>query len=116
MNQVIFTFINQNRDYMLEEWMNLVKENADERLINVVSDEMFVKTSAEFIDMIISNTRRNNEEFTSKLSEFAEKIERLGWQLSFVIEGLHKFTLVVINGIVLNGQVTKENQMRSYTI
>lgn len=111
MNQIVFTFVTQSRDYMLEEWMNLMKENADERLINVVSDEMFVKTSAEFIDMVISNTRRDNEEFTSKLSDFAEKVVRLGWPLSFIIEGLHKFTLVVINGMVVKGQVTKDNQM-----
>ena len=111
MNQIVFTFITQSRNYMLEEWMNLMKENADERLIYVVSDEMFVQTSAEFIDMIISNTRRENEEFTSKLSDFAEKVVRLGWPLSFIIEGLHKFTLVVINGMVVKEQVTKENQM-----
>lgn len=111
MNQIVFTFVTQSRDYMLEEWMNLMKENADERLINVVSDEMFVKTSAEFIDMVISNTRRDNDEFTSKLSDFAEKVVRLGWPLSFIIEGLHKFTLVVINGMVLKEQVTKDNQM-----
>ncbi|WP_028390570.1 RsbT co-antagonist protein RsbRA [Bacillus cihuensis] len=111
MNQVVFTFITQNRDYILEEWMNLMKENADERLINVISNEMFVQTSAEYIDLIISNTRRNNEEFTYKLSEFAEKVVRLGWPLSFVIEGIHKFTLCVINGMVLKGQVTKDNQM-----
>ncbi|MGE8081930.1 STAS domain-containing protein [Peribacillus loiseleuriae] len=111
MNQIVFTFITHSRDYMLEEWMNLMKENADERLINVVSDEMFVQTSAEFIDMIISNTRRNNEEFASKLSDFAEKVVRLGWPLSFIIEGLHKFTLVVINGMVVKEQVTKDNQM-----
>ncbi|MFJ7978619.1 STAS domain-containing protein [Peribacillus sp. JNUCC 23] len=111
MNQIVFTFITHSRDYMLEEWMNLMKENADERLINVVSDEMFVQTSAEFIDMILSNTRRDNEEFTSKLSDFAEKVVRLGWPLSFIIEGLHKFTLVVINGMVVKEQVTKDNQM-----
>ncbi|MBA9029231.1 RsbT co-antagonist protein RsbRA [Peribacillus huizhouensis] len=111
MNQVVFTFITQNRDYILEEWMNLMKENADERLINVISNEMFVQTSAEYIDLIISNTRRNNEEFTYKLSEFAEKAVRLGWPLSFLIEGIHKFTLCVINGMVLKGQVTKDNQM-----
>ncbi|KMY48329.1 STAS domain-containing protein [Peribacillus loiseleuriae] len=111
MNQIVFTFITHSRDYMLEEWMNLMKENADERLINVVSNEMFVQTSAEFIDMIISNTRRNNEEFASKLSDFAEKVVRLGWPLSFIIEGLHKFTLVVINGMVMKEQVTKDNQM-----
>ena len=34
-----------------------MKENADERLIKVVSDEMFVQTSSEFIDMVISNTK-----------------------------------------------------------
>lgn len=111
MNQLVYDFIKQNQDYILTEWMDIMKESADERLIKVVSDRMFTQTSSEFIDMIITNVDSKNKEFTLKLSDFAEKVVQLGWPLTFVNEGLHKFTLIVINGMVEKGLVTPDNQV-----
>ena len=106
MNQLVYDFIKQNQDYILTEWMDIMKESTDERLIKVVSDRMFTQTSSEFIDMIITHVDSKNREFTLKLSDFAEKVVQLGWPLTFVNEGLHKFTLIVINGMVEKGIVT----------
>ncbi|MFD9628910.1 RsbT co-antagonist protein RsbRA [Peribacillus muralis] len=111
MNQLVYDFIKQNQDYILNEWMNIMKESTDERLIKVVSDRMFTQTSSEFIEMIIANVDSKNKEFTLKLSDFAEKVVQLGWPLTFVNEGLHKFTLIVINGMVEKGLVTPDNQV-----
>ncbi|ASS94364.1 MULTISPECIES: RsbT co-antagonist protein RsbRA [Peribacillus] len=111
MNQLVYDFIKQNQDYILTEWMGIMKESTDERLIKVVSDRMFTQTSSEFIDMIIANVDSKNKEFTLKLSDFAEKVVQLGWPLTFVNEGLHKFTLIVINGMVEKGLVTPDNQV-----
>ncbi|MBT2646556.1 STAS domain-containing protein [Bacillus sp. ISL-34] len=111
MNQLVYDFIKQNQDYILNEWMGIMKESTDERLIKVVSDRMFTQTSSEFIDMIITNVDSKNKEFTLKLSDFAEKVVQLGWPLTFVNEGLHKFTLIVINGMVEKGLVTPDNQV-----
>ncbi|MGE7763590.1 RsbT co-antagonist protein RsbRA [Peribacillus sp. NPDC097895] len=111
MNQLVYDFIKQNQDYILNEWMDIMKESTDERLIKVVSDRMFTQTSTEFIDMIIANVDSKNKEFTLKLSDFAEKVVQLGWPLTFVNEGLHKFTLIVINGMVEKGLVTPDNQV-----
>ncbi|MBT2664525.1 STAS domain-containing protein [Bacillus sp. ISL-4] len=111
MNQLVYDFIKQNQDYILTEWMGIMKESTDERLIKVVSDRMFTQTSGEFIDMIITNVDSKNKEFTLKLSDFAEKVVQLGWPLTFVNEGLHKFTLIVINGMVEKGLVTPDNQV-----
>ncbi|CAH0310948.1 RsbT co-antagonist protein RsbRA [Peribacillus sp. Bi96] len=111
MNQLVYDFIKQNQDYILNEWMDIMKESTDERLIKVVSDRMFTQTSTEFIDMIITNVDSKNKEFTLKLSDFAEKVVQLGWPLTFVNEGLHKFTLIVINGMVEKGLVTPDNQV-----
>ncbi|MFU2018808.1 RsbT co-antagonist protein RsbRA [Peribacillus butanolivorans] len=111
MNHLVYDFIKQNQDYILTEWMDIMKESTDERLIKVVSDRMFTQTSSEFIDMIITHVDSKNREFTLKLSDFAEKVVQLGWPLTFVNEGLHKFTLIVINGMVEKGIVTPGNQV-----
>jgi rsbT co-antagonist protein RsbR len=111
MNQIIYNFIRQNRDFILDEWMSLMRENADERLIKVISDQMFDQTSREFIDMITLNTEKNNEEFILKLSDYANKVVFLGWPISFVNEGLHKFTFVVLKGMLEKGLLTNDNQL-----
>ncbi|RFU60647.1 RsbT co-antagonist protein RsbRA [Peribacillus glennii] len=111
MNQLVYGFIIKNQDYILDEWMKRMKEKADERLIKVVSDQMFTRTSREFIDMVISNIQNNNDEFKYKLSEFAEKVVRLGWPLTFVNEGLREFNLIVFEAMQENGVVTPDNQM-----
>lgn len=111
MNQLVYGYIMKNQDYILNEWMDRMKEKADERLIKVVSDQMFTRTSREFIEMVISNIESNNEEFTTKLSDFAEKVVRLGWPLTFVNEGLREFNLICFEGMQDSGIVTPENQM-----
>ena len=111
MNKQVFDFIRQNQDFILEKWMDIMKKNADERLIKVISDQMFTQTSHEFIDMVIANMESNNDTFTTKLSDFADKVVRLGWPLFFVNEGLHKFTLIVLNGMAEQKVINPENQI-----
>ncbi|MGE7604897.1 STAS domain-containing protein [Peribacillus sp. NPDC097675] len=111
MNQLVYNFIKQNQDYILTEWMNTMKENTDERLIKVVSDKMFTQTSSDFIDMIIAHVDSKDREFTLKLSDFADKVVQLGWPLTMVNEGLQKFLMIVMNGMVDKGIVSTGNQM-----
>lgn len=108
MNQLVYDFITKNHDHILSEWMEMMKRNADGRLLKIVSDNMFGQTSSEFIDVIITNTENNNEEFSAKLNDFAEKVVRLGWPLTFVNDGLHKFSRIVLTGLLNQGKVAPD--------
>jgi len=112
MNSTILNYIQNNKDSIFNEWLEATKENADERVTKVVSDQVFIGTSREFIDLIISNIKSSNEEFTSKLSDFSEKIVRLGWPLSFVTKGLQTYGKIVFEDMQETGIVTQENQMK----
>ncbi|WP_409296560.1 RsbT co-antagonist protein RsbRA [Peribacillus sp. SCS-26] len=111
MNELIYKYIKNNREKILEKWVATTKSKADYKLINAVSDEMFSRTSQEFIEMIITRLTDNHEEFISRLTDFAEKVVRLGWPLTFVNEGLREFSKITFQGMVEDGIVTKENQM-----
>lgn len=113
MNSTILNYIQNNKDSIFHDWMQATKENADDRVTKVVSDQVFVGTSREFIDLIISSIKSSNEEFTSKLSDFSEKIVRLGWPLSFVTRGLQTFSKIVFEGMQDAGIVTNENQLKT---
>jgi rsbT co-antagonist protein RsbR len=109
MNKEIVDYIQTNKDAILKEWIEETKKQSDERLLKVVSDHVFTGTSREFIDLIISNIRDSNEEFTAKLSDFAERVVRLGWPLTFATKGLQTFGKIVFEGMVEKGIVKKEN-------
>lgn len=111
MNNLISNYIQSHKEEILDEWINRTKEEADERVVRVVSDRVFTATSKEFVDLIISNIRDSNEEYNTKLTDFAEKVVRLGWPLTFVTKGLHTFNLIVFDGMQKEGIVTEKNQM-----
>ncbi|WP_442597606.1 RsbT co-antagonist protein RsbRA [Neobacillus sp. D3-1R] len=111
MENIILDYIYANKNDLLQLWMEEMKEKADERVIKVVSDQVFTGTSREFIDLVISNINESKDEFQSKLIDFAEKVVRLGWPLHFVTEGLQAFGRLVFEGMSKVDFVTKDNQM-----
>lgn len=111
MNKLVQNYIQGHKDIILQQWIERVKDKADDRVMKIVSDQMFIHTSNEFIEVLISNIKDSDEEFKVKLSDFAAKIIRLGWPLTFVNEGLKAFNVVVTDGMVNEGVMTKENQL-----
>ncbi|MBS8267043.1 STAS domain-containing protein [Mesobacillus boroniphilus] len=111
MNRTISNYIQAHKQEILDQWIDRTKEEADDRVIRLVSDRVFQSTSKEFIDLIISNFKGSNEEYNERLTDFAEKVVRLGWPLTFVTKGLHTFNLIVFEGMQKEGVVTPENQM-----
>lgn len=111
MNILIETYIQKNREEILIKWIENMKEKSDERVLKVVSDQVFVGTSREFIDLIVSNLKDSDEKYIEKLSEFAEKVVRLAWPLTFVTDGLREFAKIAFEGLSETDQMTEENRM-----
>ncbi|MBT2759607.1 STAS domain-containing protein [Mesobacillus foraminis] len=110
-NKLIFEFIEANKLDILEEWIKTTKETADDRVVRVVSDQVFTSTSREFIDLIIANIKGLKEDYNTRLTDFAEKVVRLGWPLTFVTKGLHTFSTIVFHRMEESGIITKDNQL-----
>ena len=111
MNRVIVNYIQTQREEILKRWIERMKEKSDERVLKVVSDQVFTGTSREFIDLIISNLNESNKEYNEKLHEFAEKIVKLAWPLSFVTEGIHVFSRIVFDGIKADNVASDRDPM-----
>lgn len=111
MNKIISNYIQAHKQDILDQWIDRTKEEADDRVVRLVSDRVFQSASKEFIDLIISNFKGTSEEYNERLTDFAEKVVRLGWPLTFVTKGLHTFNLIVFEGMQKEGVVTQENQM-----
>ncbi|MBT2681567.1 STAS domain-containing protein [Bacillus sp. ISL-35] len=111
MNKIISNYIQGHKQEILDEWIDKTKVEADDRVVRLVSDRVFNSTSREFVDLIISNFKGTSEEYNERLTDFAEKVVRLGWPLTFVTKGLHTFNLIVFEGMQKEGIFTTENQM-----
>jgi rsbT co-antagonist protein RsbR len=101
-------YIQNNKPDITSIWMERMRNEADEKFLQVVSDQVFTKTSHEFVEMIVSNLRDSNE-FNSRLGDFAEKVVRLGWPLTFVTSALSTFGKVVYEGMMKEGIITDQN-------
>lgn len=111
MNKAIEQYIQTNREEILTNWIKSMKEKSDERVLKVVSDQVFVGTSREFIDLIVSNLQDSDEKYSEKLVEFAEKVVRLAWPLTFVTDGLREFARIAFEEMSASGKVNEENRM-----
>ncbi|MBM7588019.1 rsbT co-antagonist protein RsbR [Bacillus pakistanensis] len=101
-------FILENKADLVEKWKERVKAEADEKVLEVISEQVFSKTSHDFVDLIISNLE-DSDDYSSKLKGFAEKVVRLGWPLAFVTSGLRIFDRIVYDGLMEIGTINKEN-------
>ncbi|MFL8939071.1 RsbT co-antagonist protein RsbRA [Rossellomorea oryzaecorticis] len=111
----ITDYIQSNKSDLTDVWMERMKEEADEKFIQVVSDQIFAKTSHEFVEMIASNLR-DSQEFSSRLEDFAEKVVRFGWPLTFVTSALSTFAKVVYEGMKKDNLIKEENHAEQVEI
>jgi len=114
MNRIINKYIHDQKEYILNEWVERMKEKSDDRVLKVVSNQVFVGTSREFVDMVSSNLNDTNEEYSERLHDFAEKVVKLGWPLSFVTEGIQVFASIVFEGIQEEKLVNKDDEMKLF--
>ncbi|ALC92559.1 RsbR protein [Bacillus sp. FJAT-18017] len=112
MENLILDYVNEQKNELVYEWSERMKNEGDERVLKLVSEHVFALTSSEFIDLIASSLQGSKEEFQNRLIDFAEKVVRLGWPLHFVIEGIRIFSKIVFEGMVQKGFVTEDNQMK----
>ncbi|OKL36462.1 STAS domain-containing protein [Domibacillus mangrovi] len=105
MRKTIYQYVYSHNDEILNEWIELIRKEADERAIQTMSDRMFVKTCAEFVELVISNFSESVEAFHDRAIEFSEKIVRLGWPLTMMTDGLRLFGQIVEEGMKKEGNI-----------
>lgn len=108
MRKKIFQYVQSHNDDILNEWIELMRTEADERAVQAMSDHMFVKTSSEFIQLVMSNFSDSEEKFQERAVDFSEKIVRLGWPLTMITDGLRVFGKIVENGMQRLGEINQQ--------
>lgn len=87
-----------NSDTIVAMWLEEINTLKETNYAATMSDELFESTNREFVNVIFTSIKNQGD--TQALADFSEKIINLGWQLSYITDGLQMFTRVTIDYIL----------------
>jgi len=109
MNKKMAGYIQENSTEIISKWQELMKNEKDERSFQVMPIDLMNQTSKEFADLMVSNLLESHQAYENRLNDFAEKVVRLGWSITFVTKAINHFSEVVFEGMQEKGLITKDN-------
>lgn len=109
MNKKMAGYIQENSTEIISKWQELMKNEKDERSFQVMPTDLMNQTSKEFADLMVSNLLESHQAYENRLNDFAEKVVRLGWSITFVTKAINHFSEVVFEGMQEKGLITKDN-------
>lgn len=88
-------YIQTNREQLLEEWTEKLMRMDEQKVSAYLSDQVYTNIGNEYINLLIAHLMKNEPDLTDKISDFAQKIVPLGWNISFIIDSLGEFEKVL---------------------
>ncbi|ARK21390.1 MULTISPECIES: RsbT co-antagonist protein RsbRA [Sporosarcina] len=111
MNEVMRKGIAENIDTITMRWVEEMKENADERFLDLMPAAVVATTSREFTELMTSNLATREKVDKARLDEFTEKIIHFGWSIKFINRAIDTFSSVVYNLFFETG-ILKDTNLR----
>lgn len=109
MNKQIAGYIQNNLTEIISKWQDLMKNEESGRSFQMMPADLVDQTSREFAGLMVTNLLENHEAYESRLTEFSEKVVRLGWSITFVTQAITHFAEVVYEGMENDNFITEEN-------
>ncbi|WP_078433157.1 STAS domain-containing protein [Metabacillus halosaccharovorans] len=112
MNQAsnpFLAFIQGNREELIEKWELKMKKEDDQKLSSVISDHTYTNICNEYINILIHSFMYPDDEPSSKIGDFSQKIVQLGWSLRFLTTSLSDMNKILFEMMTLNS--TEEEKM-----
>ena len=109
MNKQMAGYIQENNTEIIAEWQELMKNEKNDRSFQVMPTDLMNQTSKEFADLMVSNLLESHQAYETRLNDFAEKVVRLGWSMTFVTKAIDHFSEVVFEGMEREGLITQKN-------
>ncbi|MFD1032013.1 RsbT co-antagonist protein RsbRA [Metaplanococcus flavidus] len=114
MNKQMARYIQENMTEIISNWQEMMRNEKGERSFEVMPVELMDQTSREFAELMTSNLLESHQAYESRLNDFAEKVVRYGWSITFVTKAINHFGEIVFNGMERDGVITNEN-LRGFT-
>lgn len=114
MEPYILEFIGQNREKIVEHWMEEIHSYREEQRLHFLTNEVYLATNRRFIILLIEGISKNQEERNEELKAFAKEQIRSGWPLQYLTKGLQSFKKVLIE-LLQHGEQSKLDSINIYS-
>lgn len=91
----VLDFVLAHQNEILNEWKESLKALDDQKISNVLSDQVYSNTCNEYLQILISHMTNPDADHTEKVSDYAHKVVQLGWSLKYISEGLKQLSLII---------------------
>ncbi|ANU24305.1 RsbT co-antagonist protein RsbRA [Planococcus donghaensis] len=95
MNKQMAQYIQGNLTEIVSRWQEKMKNEKEELSFRIMPEELMNQTSYEFAELMISNLLESHQAYESRINDFAEKVVRLGWSITFVTKAIDYFAEIV---------------------
>ncbi|EGA88678.1 RsbR protein [Planococcus donghaensis MPA1U2] len=95
MNKQMAQYIQGNLTEIVSRWQGKMKDEKEELSFRIMPEELMNQTSYEFAELMISNLLESHQAYESRINDFAEKVVRLGWSITFVTKAIDHFAEIV---------------------
>lgn len=109
MNKQMARYIQENMTEIISKWQDMMRNEKNDRSFEVMPEELMNQTSREFAELMTSNLLESHQAYESRLNDFAEKVVRYGWSITFVTKAINHFGDIVFDGLERDGIITDEN-------
>lgn len=115
MKKQMSRYIEENMTEIISNWQEMMKNEKGERSFEVMPTELMNQTSKEFAELMTSNLLESHQAYESRLNDFAEKVVRYGWSITFVTKAINHFGEIVFDGME-EKRLINEETFRGFTI
>ncbi|MCM3598774.1 STAS domain-containing protein [Metabacillus idriensis] len=91
----VLDFVLAHQNEILNEWKDSLKDLGDQKYSNILSDQVFLNTCNEYLQILISYMKNPGSDQTEKVSDYAHRVVQLGWSLKYISEGLKQLSLII---------------------
>ncbi|MDQ0856612.1 STAS domain-containing protein [Bacillus sp. V2I10] len=91
----VLDFVLAHQNEILNEWKDSLKDLGDQKYTNILSDQVYLNTCNEYLQILISYMKKPGSDLTEKVSDYAHRVVQLGWSLKYISEGLKELSLII---------------------
>lgn len=105
MDKVIVEIIEEHKQDINNQWTEHIKIHAAKHQIE--DHDLFLQTNQSFLDLMYAHISEEYDESNNKVIQFAEQIIKIGWDLSYITQGLQTFRRTLLDVLFENVSVNE---------
>lgn len=104
MKQTLQQFIYTHRDELVKQWFSQSPDISDIEQLSALSEEAVNRCNEEFFNVILSMIQESEEQNQQRLQNFSEKMDQLGWPLTYLTRGVDHFKGTLLDLFLMQGE------------